>query len=168
MLQVEQTTVHGIMTNIKRGCASTDGCEYGCKFHQFGITEFICRSCCDADHCNIMSSARSSVFASYGWNIFIFFLGLNLGLRQFCFSTGPLVMVVLFYSCCYRRDLHFVFTWNIYWYRLLIVNFLLHLHKIVEGLYFNFSLSLCVCVGVCVCTSVCLSVICYHARGRTT
>ena len=32
--------------------------------------------------------------------------------------------------------------------------FFLHLHEIVEGLYFYFSLSVCVCVCVCVCLSV--------------
>ena len=31
----------------------------------------------------------------------------------------------------------------------------LHLHEIVEGLYFYFSLSVCLCVCVCVCVSVC-------------
>ena len=35
---------------------------------------------------------------------------------------------------------------------------LLHLHKIVEGLYFHFSLSVCVCVCLSVRLSVCLSV----------
>ena len=34
---------------------------------------------------------------------------------------------------------------------------LLHLHKIVEGLYFHCSLSVCVCVCVSVCLSVCVS-----------
>ena len=33
--------------------------------------------------------------------------------------------------------------------------FLLHLHEIVEGLYFHCSLSVCVCVCVFVCLSVC-------------
>ena len=37
---------------------------------------------------------------------------------------------------------------------------LLHLHEIVEGLYFHFSLSvcLCVCVSVCLCVCVCVCV----------
>ena len=39
---------------------------------------------------------------------------------------------------------------------LLFLSFFLHLHEIVEGLYFYFSLSVYVCVCVCVC--VCLSV----------
>ena len=34
----------------------------------------------------------------------------------------------------------------------------LHLHKIVEGLYFHFSLSVCLCVRVSVCPCVCVSV----------
>ena len=34
---------------------------------------------------------------------------------------------------------------------LLLFFFFLHLHKIVEGLYFHCSLSVCVCLSVCLC-----------------
>ena len=34
---------------------------------------------------------------------------------------------------------------------------LLHLHEIVEGLYFHCSLSVCLSVCVCVCVCVCVS-----------
>ena len=42
----------------------------------------------------------------------------------------------------------------------------LHLHKIVEGLYFHCSLSVCVCVYVCVCVRLCLWTAEFQPNGR--
>ena len=41
-----------------------------------------------------------------------------------------------------------------YWSNILIKKIVLHLHEIVEGLYFHFSLSVCVCLCLCVCPTL--------------
>ena len=67
-----------------------------------------------------------------------------------------------YFFCTQRiRSRNFTFAWKD------IVFFILHLHEIVEGLYFHSSLSLCVCVSVCLSVSLCVRISCEQNSSRT-
>ncbi|XP_025081765.1 uncharacterized protein LOC112556715 isoform X2 [Pomacea canaliculata] len=54
----QRTTVKGITVSISRSC--TDECYYGCMFYDFGVTQFICTSCCNYSLCNTDAGTRGS------------------------------------------------------------------------------------------------------------
>ena len=80
-----------------------------------------------------------------------------------CFFNKPFTFAFL---CTFHYNKCLIFEWGEVLKRQIFVWLLifLHLHEIVEGLYFYFSLS--VCLSLCMCVSVCLSV-CEQNADRT-
>ena len=92
--------------------------------------------CCKVVLCDLLKNETTNKFTSYKIN--------HLTIQQ-CIKNLANLLVNLFSAAalnlCHKN----------------LPIFFLHLHEIVEGLYFHCSLSVCVCVCVSVCLSVCVS-----------